>query len=226
MAAIPEREDPRDVIIARDALKLTDLPRGARIGTGSPRRMAQLNAYARTHGMDIETVPIRGNVDTRIGYVTKGDLDAVVLAAAGLNRVGRSDEVTDFLSVDTVLPAPARGTGDRDHRGQRGAHRRARPARRPVHPGRRDGRAVTARRPGGRLQRPCRGVGRPSGRRADCQGNAPARSCRHDRRFHAGAAVHHRSRARDARGGDGARSRTRHRDACAGRGRSDGERAL
>ncbi|MGA5710522.1 hydroxymethylbilane synthase [Streptomyces cellulosae] len=109
VAAIPEREDPRDVIIARDALKLTDLPRGARIGTGSPRRMAQLNAYARTHGMGIETVPIRGNVDTRIGYVTKGDLDAVVLAAAGLNRVGRSDEVTDFLSVDTVLPAPGQG---------------------------------------------------------------------------------------------------------------------
>ncbi|CAM5413132.1 hydroxymethylbilane synthase [Streptomyces pseudogriseolus] len=109
LAAIPEREDPRDVIIARDALKLTDLPRGARIGTGSPRRMAQLNAYARAHGMDIETVPIRGNVDTRIGYVTKGDLDAVVLAAAGLNRIGRSDEVTDFLSVDTVLPAPGQG---------------------------------------------------------------------------------------------------------------------
>ncbi|MFI0506503.1 hydroxymethylbilane synthase [Streptomyces albogriseolus] len=109
VAAIPEREDPRDVIIARDALKLTDLPRGARIGTGSPRRMAQLNAYARSHGTDIETVPIRGNVDTRIGYVTKGDLDAVVLAAAGLNRVGRSDEVTDFLSVDTVLPAPGQG---------------------------------------------------------------------------------------------------------------------
>ncbi|MEU7393192.1 hydroxymethylbilane synthase [Streptomyces albogriseolus] len=109
VAAIPEREDPRDVIIARDALKLTDLPRGARIGTGSPRRMAQLNAYARSHGMDIETIPIRGNVDTRIGYVTKGDLDAVVLAAAGLNRVGRSDEVTDFLSVDTVLPAPGQG---------------------------------------------------------------------------------------------------------------------
>lgn len=109
VAAIPVREDPRDVLVTRDALKLTDLPRGARIGTGSPRRMAQLNAYARSHGMDIETVPIRGNVDTRIGYVHQGDLDAVVLAAAGLNRVGRSDEVTDFLSVDTVLPAPGQG---------------------------------------------------------------------------------------------------------------------
>ncbi|WP_031225142.1 hydroxymethylbilane synthase [Streptomyces roseochromogenus] len=109
LAAIPQREDPRDVIIARDALKFTDLPRGSRIGTGSPRRMAQLNAYARTHGLDIETVPIRGNVDTRIGYVRDGELDAVVLAAAGLHRIGRIDEVTDFLSVDTVLPAPGQG---------------------------------------------------------------------------------------------------------------------
>ncbi len=109
LAAVPEREDPRDVIVARDALKFTDLPRGSRIGTGSPRRMAQLNAYARAHGLDIETVPIRGNVDTRIGYVRDGVLDAVVLAAAGLSRMGRIDEVTDFLSVDTVLPAPGQG---------------------------------------------------------------------------------------------------------------------
>ncbi|MER6628775.1 hydroxymethylbilane synthase [Streptomyces sp. NPDC000987] len=109
LAAIPVREDPRDVIVARDALKFTDLPRGARIGTGSPRRMAQLNAYARSHGLDIETRPIRGNVDTRIGYVRDGELDAVVLAAAGLSRLGRLDEVTDFLSVDTILPAPGQG---------------------------------------------------------------------------------------------------------------------
>ncbi|MFI2415832.1 hydroxymethylbilane synthase [Streptomyces sp. NPDC018947] len=109
LAATPVREDPRDVIVARDAFKLTDLPRGARVGTGAPRRMAQLNAYARAHGLEIETVPIRGNVDTRIGYVRSGELDAVVLAAAGLNRVGRIDEVTDFLSVDAVLPAPGQG---------------------------------------------------------------------------------------------------------------------
>ncbi|MGW5330647.1 hydroxymethylbilane synthase [Streptomyces sp. NPDC004014] len=109
LAAIPVREDPRDVLVARDALKFTDLPRGARVGTGAPRRMAQLNAYARAHGLDIETVPIRGNVDTRIGFVRDGELDAVVLAAAGLNRIGRIDEVTDFLSVDTVLPAPGQG---------------------------------------------------------------------------------------------------------------------
>ncbi|MEU3986493.1 hydroxymethylbilane synthase [Streptomyces sp. NPDC026672] len=109
LAAVPVREDPRDVLVARDALKFTDLPRGARIGTGSPRRTAQLNAYARVHGLDIATVPVRGNVDTRIGYVHDGTLDAVVLAAAGLNRLGRSEEVTDFLSVDTVLPAPGQG---------------------------------------------------------------------------------------------------------------------
>jgi hydroxymethylbilane synthase len=109
LAAVPVRQDPRDVIVARDALKFADLPHGARIGTGSPRRMAQLNAYARTHGLDIETVPIRGNVDTRIGFVRDGELDAVVLAAAGLNRLGRIDEVTDYLSVDTVLPAPGQG---------------------------------------------------------------------------------------------------------------------
>ncbi|MFJ9250727.1 hydroxymethylbilane synthase [Streptomyces sp. NPDC101776] len=109
LAAVPEREDPRDVLVAKDALKFTDLPRGARIGTGSPRRTAQLNAYALGHGLDIETVPIRGNVDTRIGFVRDGELDAVVLAAAGLSRIGRLDEVTDFLSVDTVLPAPGQG---------------------------------------------------------------------------------------------------------------------
>ncbi|MFD4634203.1 hydroxymethylbilane synthase [Streptomyces sp. NPDC058284] len=109
LAAVPPREDPRDALIARDGRTFAELPDGARVGTGSPRRMAQLNAYARSHGMTIQTVPIRGNVDTRIGYVHKGELDAVVLAAAGLNRVGRSDEVTELLSVDTVLPAPGQG---------------------------------------------------------------------------------------------------------------------
>jgi len=109
LAAVPLREDPRDVLVARDGLHFEELPDGARVGTGSPRRMAQLNAYARSHGMTIETVAIRGNVDTRIGYVHAGELDAVVLAAAGLNRLGRIEEVTDFLSADTVLPAPGQG---------------------------------------------------------------------------------------------------------------------
>ncbi|MFI1826146.1 hydroxymethylbilane synthase [Streptomyces sp. NPDC020412] len=109
IAAVPPREDPRDVLVARDGLTFEQLPAGARVGTGSPRRMAQLNAYARERNTRVETVPIRGNVDTRIGYVHSGELDAVVLAAAGLNRIGRSAEVTDFLSVDSVLPAPGQG---------------------------------------------------------------------------------------------------------------------
>lgn len=109
IAAIPEREDVRDVLVARDGLRFADLPAGAKVGTGSPRRMSQLNAYARAHGLSVETVAIRGNVDTRIGFVRDGELDAVVLAAAGMNRLGRSGEVTDFLSPDVVLPAPGQG---------------------------------------------------------------------------------------------------------------------
>ncbi|MCT4356417.1 hydroxymethylbilane synthase [Streptomyces sp. Je 1-79] len=114
LAAIPDREDPRDVLVAREGLTLDRLPEGARIGTGSPRRTAQLNAYARSHGLTIQTVPIRGNIDTRVGYVRSGELDAVVLAAAGLNRIGGTAELTgslslDHLSVDSVLPAPGQG---------------------------------------------------------------------------------------------------------------------
>ncbi|MFF1561154.1 hydroxymethylbilane synthase [Streptomyces sp. NPDC058279] len=109
IAAMPKREDARDALVARDGLTFERLPDGARIGTGSPRRTAQLHAYAKSLGKVIETVPIRGNVDTRIGYVRAGELDAVVLAAAGLNRIGRGDEATDLLSVDNVLPAPGQG---------------------------------------------------------------------------------------------------------------------
>ncbi|MET9886313.1 hydroxymethylbilane synthase [Streptomyces sp. NPDC006430] len=109
IAAMPLREDPRDALVARDGLTFEQLPDGARIGTGSPRRTAQLNHYALALGKRIETVAIRGNVDTRIGFVRDGELDAVVLAAAGLNRIGRSAEATDHLSVDNVLPAPGQG---------------------------------------------------------------------------------------------------------------------
>jgi len=109
LAAIPRREDPRDALIARDGLSFEQLPPGARIGTGSPRRAAQLNAWARAFGLDVETVPIRGNVGTRIGYVRSGELDAVVLAAAGLSRLGRIGEATELLDADHVLPAPGQG---------------------------------------------------------------------------------------------------------------------
>ncbi|QKV93410.1 hydroxymethylbilane synthase [Streptomyces sp. NA02950] len=109
LAAIPRREDPRDALIARDGLTFAELPPGARIGTGSPRRAAQLNAWARSFGLAVDTVPIRGNVDTRIGYVRSGELDAVVLAAAGLVRMGRIHEATEILDADHILPAPGQG---------------------------------------------------------------------------------------------------------------------
>ncbi|MFD3542868.1 hydroxymethylbilane synthase [Streptomyces sp. NPDC058662] len=109
IAAMPRREDPRDALVARDGLTFGQLPDGARIGTGSPRRTSQLNHLALSLGKRIETVPIRGNVDTRIGFVRDGELDAVVLAAAGLNRIGRGDEATELLPVDSVLPAPGQG---------------------------------------------------------------------------------------------------------------------
>jgi hydroxymethylbilane synthase len=105
VAAVPPREDPRDVLVARDGLTLGELPPGSRIGTGAPRRMAQLRAL----GLGLEIVPIRGNVDTRMGKVTAGELDAVVLARAGLARLGRLSAVTEVLDPIQVLPAPAQG---------------------------------------------------------------------------------------------------------------------
>jgi len=105
LAAIPVREDPRDVLIARDGLTLGELPQGARVGTGSPRREAQLNAL----GLSVEVVPIRGNVDTRIGKVTSGELDAILLARAGLSRLGRADEATEIIDPLQMLPAPGQG---------------------------------------------------------------------------------------------------------------------
>jgi hydroxymethylbilane synthase len=105
VAAVPAREDPRDVLVARDGLTLGELPPGARIGTGAPRRMAQLRAL----GLGLEVVPIRGNVDTRMGKVASGELDAVVLARAGLARIGRLAAVTETLDPIQVLPAPAQG---------------------------------------------------------------------------------------------------------------------
>lgn len=115
IAATPKRVDVRDVLCARDGLKLADLPQGAKVGTGSPRRAAQLRA-ARP---DLNVQDIRGNVDTRLGRVpglpgnadtAPGDLDAVVLAAAGLERIGRLDVVSEFFEPDVMLPAPGQGS--------------------------------------------------------------------------------------------------------------------
>jgi hydroxymethylbilane synthase len=105
IAAVPAREDPRDALVARDGLTLGELPPGSRVGTGSPRRAAQLRAL----GLGLEIVPLRGNVDTRVGKVAAGELDAVVLAYAGLRRLGRQGEVTEILDPIQVLPAPAQG---------------------------------------------------------------------------------------------------------------------
>ena len=105
IGAVPVREDPRDVLVARDGLTLGELQQGALVGTGSPRRVAQLDAL----GLGLECTGIRGNVDTRIGLVAEGKLDAVVLARAGLSRLGRLAEVTETLDPIQVLPAPGQG---------------------------------------------------------------------------------------------------------------------
>ena len=105
LAAVPPREDPRDVVVARDGLTLGELPAGSRVGTGSPRRVAQLHAL----GLGLDVVGVRGNVDTRIAKVRSGEYDAVLLARAGLARIGRLEEVTEVLDPLQVLPAPGQG---------------------------------------------------------------------------------------------------------------------
>ena len=131
LAAVPLREDPRDALVAGTAATLAELPTGARVGTGSPRRRAQLAAIR----PDLELVDLRGNVDTRLGRVRGGgvdtavaavagaaaapagtgrteprpDLDAVVLATAGLSRLDRADRISEHLDPDVMLPAPGQG---------------------------------------------------------------------------------------------------------------------
>ena len=105
LAAIPSRGDARDALVARDGLTLGELPAGARIGTGSPRRIAQIHAL----GLGMEMVDIRGNIDSRIGRVEDGSLDGVLLAAAGLARIGRLTEVTEMLDPIQMLPAAGQG---------------------------------------------------------------------------------------------------------------------
>jgi hydroxymethylbilane synthase len=109
LAAVPLRADARDALVARDQLTLATLPPGARVGTGSPRRAAQLLAMR----PDLDIQPLRGNVDTRLAKVgtdrEAGGLDAIVVAAAGLIRLGRGHEATELISTDLMAPAPGQG---------------------------------------------------------------------------------------------------------------------
>jgi hydroxymethylbilane synthase len=105
LAAVPSRDDARDALVARDGAKLADLPAGARIGTGSPRRAAQLLALRG----DLRCEPIRGNAGTRLRKVSDGELDGVVLAAAGLARIGQQNAITQVFELDEMLPAPGQG---------------------------------------------------------------------------------------------------------------------
>jgi len=105
LAAIPVRDDPRDALVARDGAKLADLPSGARIGTGAPRRAAQLLKLR----ADVTCVPIRGNANTRLAKVRDGELDAIVLAYAGLARIGHTDLISEIFEPDDMVPAPGQG---------------------------------------------------------------------------------------------------------------------
>ncbi|RZL72365.1 MAG: hydroxymethylbilane synthase, partial [Rhodococcus sp. (in: high G+C Gram-positive bacteria)] len=105
IAAIPPREDPRDALVARDGLVLGELPAGSKVGTSAPRRTSQLRAL----GLGLDIRPLRGNLQRRLGKVESGELDAVVLARAGLARIGRLDLITESLEPVQMLPAPAQG---------------------------------------------------------------------------------------------------------------------
>ncbi|CAM3263314.1 MULTISPECIES: hydroxymethylbilane synthase [Actinomycetes] len=105
IAATPPREDPRDALVAAGGKVLGELLPGATVGTSAPRRAAQLRAL----GLGLEIRPLRGNLDSRLGKVASGELDAVVVARAGLVRIGRADEVTEALDPVQMLPAPAQG---------------------------------------------------------------------------------------------------------------------
>jgi hydroxymethylbilane synthase len=103
LVAIPARNDPRDALCGPG--KLSELPAGARVGTGSPRRVAQLRALR----PDLEVIPIRGNADTRLRKVADGVLDAIVLAHAGLVRIGRTETIGEVFDPEQMLPAPGQG---------------------------------------------------------------------------------------------------------------------
>ena len=117
VAVVPRREDPRDALVTRDGRDLDALPSGARVGTGSPRRVTQL----RSRRPDLVFVPLRGNIDTRVGRVRGGDLDAVVLAMAGLNRLGLQGATAIPVSPEVCLPAPGQGALGLECRKEEGA---------------------------------------------------------------------------------------------------------
>jgi hydroxymethylbilane synthase len=105
MAAVPERADPRDVLVSRTGGTIADLPPAARVGTSSLRRRTQLLALRE----DLNVVPLRGNVDTRLSKVDRGDVDATVLAAAGLHRLGLTERARQLLEPTEFLPAVGQG---------------------------------------------------------------------------------------------------------------------
>lgn len=117
VCAVPAREDPRDALVARAGLTLASLPPGARVGTSSPRRAA----FLRAHRSDLQVVPIRGNVETRLRKVDTGELDAVCVAGAGLRRLGLAPRVSEWLPVEVMLPAPGQGALGIQVRAQDGA---------------------------------------------------------------------------------------------------------
>ncbi|WP_240771047.1 hydroxymethylbilane synthase [Nocardioides sp. GY 10113] len=121
LVAIPQREDPRDALVARDGLTLGELPPGSVVGTGSPRRAAQLRAL----GLGVDVRGLRGNVDTRIAKVASGEYDAVILARAGLARLGRQGEITEVIDPLQMLPAPGQGALAIECRADDGATRDA-----------------------------------------------------------------------------------------------------
>ncbi|MBI4388940.1 MAG: hydroxymethylbilane synthase [Nitrospinae bacterium] len=105
IVAIPAREDPRDALISQNGVKLKDLPQKARVGTGSLRRITQLLHYR----PDLEIVPLRGNIETRIKKMTAESLDGIVLAVAGLRRMGMEDKISEAIDPGILLPAMGQG---------------------------------------------------------------------------------------------------------------------
>ena len=102
---VPARADSREALIARDGLTLAELPRGARVGTSAPRRISQLKAIR----PDLDIRPLRGNIERRMSYVENGELDAIILAYAGLVRGGYGDRPTEVFDPQVFMPAPAQG---------------------------------------------------------------------------------------------------------------------